>query len=70
MSDRGSPTTKLIWRATCGVDGSRWTAEMHDDNDPPRGGTFCPDCQARHLMAPGVLNWKADAPIAQEIANG
>jgi hypothetical protein len=52
--------SKLKWRATCGVDGSRWVAEMIDDDNPPAGGSFCPDCQARQMMAPGVLHWKAD----------
>lgn len=53
---------KLIWRATCGVDGSRWTAQMKDDANPPAAGSFCPDCQARGMKAPGVLNWVADPP--------
>lgn len=51
---------KLTWRATCGVDGSRWIAEMKDDSKPPPGGSFCPDCQERKMVAPGVLNWKVD----------
>lgn len=57
-------TTKAmprVWRARCGVDGSRWVAEMHDDIPPPNG-SFCPDCQARRLTAPGVLHWTADRP--------
>lgn len=46
-----------IWGATCGVDGSRWIATMIDDT-PPKGGSFCPDCQKRRMIAPGVLHWK------------
>lgn len=59
-------TTKLKWRAKCGVCGSAWIAEMKDDADPC-AMSFCPDCKSRGLMAPGVLNWKADPIQAGEV---
>lgn len=63
----GEPgTTRLIWRARCGVDSSRWTAKMKDDRDPAKM-SFCPDCQKRGMIAPGVLNWKADPTQAGEL---
>jgi hypothetical protein len=47
------------WVATCGVCNSDFSVRASDSpNIPSKSGTFCPDCRARGLMAPGVLHWK------------
>jgi len=48
----------MMWRAKCGVDGSCWSVES--DVNPAPSGSFCPDCRAQKLAAPGVLNWRSD----------
>lgn len=46
------------WVARCGVCLSAFAIQNADCQDHPApNGSFCPDCKARGLMAPGVLNW-------------
>jgi MinD superfamily P-loop ATPase len=48
------------WVSECGVCNSPFAirASDCDDNENPfPHGTFCPDCRARGLKAPGVLHW-------------
>lgn len=47
------------WVASCGVCYGNFVllARTYPDN-PSASGTFCPDCRARKLIAPGVLHWK------------
>jgi len=46
------------WVATCGVcEGNFVIHEDGSDKNPYPHGSFCPDCRAKRLMAPGVLNW-------------
>lgn len=47
----------VVWRATCGVCDAAWKVPQGDN--PAPHGSFCPDCQARGMKAPGVLHWSA-----------
>jgi hypothetical protein len=48
------------WVSTCGVCGEFFAVRSEDapEGNPFPHGTFCPDCQAKGLVAPGVLHWQ------------
>lgn len=47
------------WVATCGVCMGNFSIAAEDCPDnPSSSGTFCPDCRARRMKAPGVLHWR------------
>lgn len=48
-----------VCRAECGVCRAAWKVENQQENPAPHG-SFCPDCRAGKLTAPGVLNWKPE----------
>ena len=53
------------WVAVCGVcEGSFVVAKVDSADNPAPHGSFCPDCQARRLIAPGVLHWSPRAKVA------
>ena len=46
------------WVAECGVDGANFVIACDGSGqNPAPHGSFCPDCRARGLIAPGVLHW-------------
>lgn len=57
--------TEVMWRAICGVCSAGWKAGPMETNPAPNG-SFCPDCQDKKMMAPGILNWFADKPPVLE----
>lgn len=47
------------WVAECGVCDGNFALRADDSEDNPAPhGSFCPDCRALGLIAPGVLHWK------------
>lgn len=59
------------WVAACGVCHLSFLVRAHDSPDNPGPhGTFCPGCQGKKFIAPGVLHWKRrDALPPQEAAD-
>jgi hypothetical protein len=56
------------WVAWCGVCGAGFAVRLADSPENPHpNGCFCPDCQGRKLMAPGVLNWRMRAEAEADI---
>jgi hypothetical protein len=47
------------WIAECGVCEGNFVITAEDSPEiPSKSGTFCPDCRANNLKAPGVLHWR------------
>lgn len=50
------------WTSFCGVCLADFVIAAKDSVDnPSASGTFCPDCRARGMKAPGVLHWRRRA---------
>jgi hypothetical protein len=46
------------WRAQCGICRDMYEHTEPSEDNPYPHGAFCPTCQGRGLMAPGVLHFK------------
>lgn len=56
------------WVATCGVCEGNFAVRAADvPENPAPHGSFCPDCRAKKLMAPGVLYWQRRAERIDEV---